>query len=64
MTELRPNNPPTKEAEFPDKPNLYEGLANCINRNRVQWTGNRTELEWAEPLRASKPELLAWNIVI
>ena len=48
MTELRPNNPPTKEAEFPDKPNLYEGLANCINRNRVQWTGNRTELEWAE----------------
>ena len=27
MTELRPNNPPTKEAELPDKPNLYEGLA-------------------------------------
>lgn len=27
MTELRPNNPPTKEAEFPDKPNLYKGVA-------------------------------------
>ena len=52
MIELRPNNPPTKEAEFPDKPNLYEGVAKiALTEIEPSWNG-------------LKPELLTWNIVI
>lgn len=47
MTELRPNNPPTKEAEFPDKPNLYEGVSK-IALTEVEYSAREIEPSWNE----------------
>ena len=47
MTELRPNNPPTKEAESPDKPNLYEGVAK-IALTEIEYSGREIEPSWNE----------------